>query len=138
MLKKFFIRIFDIRRIIKRKNSQLREEREKLMAAEASNRILSSYLLCFVKETGEVRVKKSKIAEVLGRYRTDVSANDEEYIIKVKELTGSEQKMFKEPKVAWRRPGRGNGANAKAVNGGRGNKGKVNSHTEGGEGVAKN
>ena len=137
MLKKFFIRIFDIRRIIKRKNAQLREEREKLLAAEAVNRILSTYLLCFIKETGEIRVSKNKISDEFGKYRVEVSASDEEYVMSVRELTDAEKRMFK-TEIAWRRPSRANGANAKASHGGKGNKSKVNSRTEDGEGIAKN
>ena len=137
MLKQFLNKIFDIRRIIKRKNAQLRQEREKLLAAEASNRILASYIHCLAKDTGEVRIKKSKISEVFGRYRADVSVNDEEYIIKIKELTRSEKKVFAEPKVAQRRSGRANGANAKAACGDRGNKNEVNFGAGGGEGIAK-
>lgn len=127
----------DIRRIIKRKNGQIREEREKLLAAEAANRILSTYLLCFVKETGEVRVSKDKIAEEFGKYRVDISTTDEDYVIKVRELTESEKKMFKEPEIAWRRRGKGNGACAKDKPCDHGDKGQVNSRTEGGEGFEK-
>ena len=137
MLRQLYNGILDIRRIIKRKNGQIREEREKLLAAEAANRILSTYLLCFVKEAGELRVSKDKIAEEFGKYRVDISASDEDYVIKVRELTESEKKMFKEPKIAWRSQSRGNGANAKAERGDHKNKDKVNSRAGGGEGFEK-
>lgn len=132
-----FKKILDIRRVIKRKNEQLRGEREKLLAAEAANRILSNYLLCFVKKAGEVRVTKAEMTEIFGNYRADVSANDDEYVIKVRGLTSSEKKMFKEPEIAWRRRGKGNGACAKDKPGDHGDKGQVNSRTEGGEGFEK-
>ena len=137
MLRQFYNRIFDIRRIIKRKNKQIREEREKLLAAEAVNRILSTYLLCFIKEAGEIHVAKNKISDEFGKYRVEVSASDEEYIMSVRALTDAEKKMFKTD-IAWRRPSRANGANAKASRTGKENKVEVNSRTEDGEGIAKN
>ena len=85
-MKKFFIRIFDIRRIIKRKNAQIRAEREKLMAAETANRIYAAYILYFAAKEGAVRVPKGEIAGVVGKYRAEISATEDEYIISVREI----------------------------------------------------
>ena len=96
MLKNFFIRILDIRRIIKRKNAQIRAEREKLAAAEVQNRIYASYILCLAAECGEARIKKSAIAEIVGKYRAEVSATADEYIINVRKIGVEHGNLYSE------------------------------------------
>lgn len=96
MLKKFFIRILDIRRIIKRKNAQIRAERERALAAEVQNHIYASYILYLAASTGEARIKKSEIAKTVGKYRAEVSTTEHEYVIRVRELTAAEKKIYAE------------------------------------------
>ena len=100
MLKKIFDRILDIRRIIKRKNAQIRAEREKLAAAEVQNRIYASYILCLAANVGEARIKKSAIAEIVGKYRAEVSATADEYIINVREIGAEHGKIYSEKPVS--------------------------------------
>jgi hypothetical protein len=92
MLKKINI----IREILKRKNAQIRAEREKLMAAEVQNQIYASYILCLANESGEARISKSRIADTVGKYKAEVSATEDEYIIRVRELTAAEKKTYAE------------------------------------------
>ncbi len=70
-----------IRGILKRKNAQLRAEREKLQAAEWANKILSAYIavLC---ESGEVKIKKSDISRALAQSRVEAVCTDEHYILR--------------------------------------------------------
>ena len=91
MLKKFFIRILDIRRIIKRKNAQIRAEREKLMAAEVANHIYASYILCLAKECGSARLSKAEIANTVGKYRAEFSTTEDEYVITVKPIAAPDK-----------------------------------------------
>ena len=122
MLKKFFSRIFDIKRIIKRKNAQIRAEREKFTAAQVQNHIYASYILCLAAGEGEVRISKAEIAETVGKYRADVSATEDEYIIRVKEIA-DDKGLFSKAPASGSRVGANNGAKADKT---------------GGEGLAKN
>ena len=63
MLKKINI----IREILKRKNAQIRAERERALAAEVQNHIYASYILYLAASTGEARIKKSEIAKTVGK-----------------------------------------------------------------------
>ncbi len=74
-----------IKGILKRKNSLICAERERAEAAECANRILSAYISVLVSETGKVSVPRSVISSALGKYVSEVSANDTDYIISVKE-----------------------------------------------------
>ena len=109
-MKKFLKKILDIRRIIKRKNAQLRAEREKLMAAETANKIYASYILCLAAGEGEVRISKAEIAETVGKYRAEISSTEDEYVIRVKETGSAEQKTFAKGTASDRREGADNGA----------------------------
>ncbi len=76
--------------ILKRKNAQLCAEREKLMAAEAANRIYASYIVWLAAKVGEAAIPKSEISALLGRYRAEISCTDSDYIISVKEIGGGD------------------------------------------------
>jgi len=125
MLKKIFIKIFDIRRIIKRKNAQIRAEREKLMAAETANRIYASYILCLAARTSGARIKKSEIARTVGKYRAEISATEDEYIISVKEIVPTDTGSFKKEGAVDRKVGKCNGACADKAGGGAIEKNKI-------------
>jgi len=78
--------IKSIKKIIKRKNAQIRAEREKLEAAETANRIYAAYIVWFASKHGEVSVPKREISALLGKYRADVSYTSDDYIISVKPI----------------------------------------------------
>ena len=79
MLKKFNI----IKEILRHKNSQLKLEREKTMAEQSMNIILSAYLAMLVDKQGTVSIPKSRISEALGKYRVIASSFGDNYIISV-------------------------------------------------------
>ena len=79
-----------IRSILKRKNLQIRAEREKLEAAEWANKILSAYIAVLA-EGSEVKVKKNDISRALTQVSIDVSCTDEYYIIRAKANTPTAQ-----------------------------------------------
>lgn len=79
-----FFRI--IRGILKGKNSQIKNEREKYDAERAANLILSAYLALLVSKRGEVRIPKKEISDALGRFFVTASALGDDYIIEVNEL----------------------------------------------------
>ncbi len=74
-----------VRRILKHKNSLIRRERQKLLAAEHENRILSAYIAYLAKQNGALSIPRSEISALLGRYRSQVSADRENYIITLTE-----------------------------------------------------
>lgn len=94
MFKEFFNKIFDIIRIIKKKNAQIRAEREKLMAAEVQNNIYASYILALAAGAGEVRISRAEIAETVGKYRADVSSTEDEYIIRVQPINSASAQVY--------------------------------------------
>ncbi len=69
-----------IKGILKRKNAIIRAERERLEGAEWSNRILSAYI-ALLSQGGELKVKRKDVGDILGKYRAEVSRDDEYYII---------------------------------------------------------
>ncbi len=72
-----------VKDIIKRKNDQIREEREKLRAEECANIILSAYFAILLSERGAVRIPKSEISRALGAYRVNASSDGNDYVIEV-------------------------------------------------------
>ena len=107
MLKKINI----IREILKRKNRQIRAEREKLMAAEVTNQIYASYILCLASDAGEARISKARIADTVGKYKAEVSATEDEYIIRVKPVGSTPNKVYSDKPVGGRNESVGNGTN---------------------------
>lgn len=78
--------IKSIKKIIKRKNAQIRAEREKLEAAEAANRIYAAYIVWFASKHGEILIPKREISALLGKYRAEVSYTSDDYVINVKPI----------------------------------------------------
>ena len=77
-----------IRGILKRKNMQIRAEREKLEAERATNVILSAYIALLVSKRGSVRIPKKEVSEALGRFVTCASSCGDDYVIEVGEIPG--------------------------------------------------
>ena len=73
-----------IRGVLRHKNSQIRAEREKLRAADESNKILSAYIALLASGQESVKVSKADDREALSRYGTEISSDKDCYIIKVK------------------------------------------------------
>lgn len=78
-----------IRGILKRKNMQLKAEREKLEAERAANVILSAYIALLVSRRGSVRIPKKEISDALGRFVACASSSGDDYVIEVGELSTS-------------------------------------------------
>ncbi len=76
-----------IKEILKRKNEQIKKEREKLRAQECANMIMSAYFTILLCERGAVRIPKSEISRVLGSYRVHASSDGDDYVIEVKSAT---------------------------------------------------
>lgn len=81
MIKKIKI----IRGILKRKNAQLRDERQKYEAEKAANLILSAYVAVLAARCGELRIPKKEISEALGRFFVNASVSGDDYVIEVGE-----------------------------------------------------
>ena len=69
--------------ILRHKNQMIRREREKMLAEEWTNRILSTYLALLIDREGEVRVPQELIASNLGKYSSAVKRVGDDYLIKV-------------------------------------------------------
>ena len=65
------------------KNRELREEKEKNQALEITNTIISAYLSILVEKLGSVRIPKSEISAALGGYVTLARAEGDDYVITV-------------------------------------------------------
>ncbi|MGM9644193.1 MAG: hypothetical protein ACI3X1_03810 [Eubacteriales bacterium] len=72
-----------IRGVLRRKNAQIRAEREKFLAAHEANKILSAYIAVLASEQDAVKVSKADVRTALNRYCTDISSDKDCYIIKV-------------------------------------------------------
>ncbi len=73
-----------LREILKRKNEQIKREREMLRAQECANVILSAYFAILLSERGEVRIPKSEVSRALGAYRVKATSVGDDYVIEVK------------------------------------------------------
>ncbi len=71
--------------IVKGKNAIIRREREKLDAAEWSNRILSAYI-ALLASGDELRIRRDDVSSVLGSFRSEVLRDDDCYVIRLKRL----------------------------------------------------
>lgn len=85
-VEKMFGKIKILRAILKRKNAQIRAEREKYAAERAANAIIAAYLALLVSKRGAVRVPKSEISDALGKFYVSASASGGDYVIEVGEL----------------------------------------------------
>ena len=91
MLKKIDI----IRRILKRKNAQIREEREKYIAEKNKNYILATHLTLLTANKGEIRIPAKDIREAMGKYYMKARMDGDYFIIKCVE-TGNQEKIKEE------------------------------------------
>lgn len=77
-----------IKGILKRKNAQIRAEREKFEAERMTNSILAAYLFVFISELGgSAKIPKKSVSEALGRFAVNAYPSDDDYVIEVKELS---------------------------------------------------
>ena len=81
-----------IRGILKRKNMQIRSEREKLESERVANAILSAYIALLVSRHGAVRIPKKEVSEALGKYFARASMHGDDYVIEVGEIPASARK----------------------------------------------
>ena len=73
-----------IRGVLRRKNVQIRAEREKFLAERETNKILSAYIALLASGQEALRISKADVREALNSYGTDGSSDKDCYIIKVK------------------------------------------------------
>ena len=86
MIKKINIR----RSILKRKNAQVKQERQKYEAERAANVILSANVAIIAARYGEVRIPKKDISEALGRFFVNSSSSGDDYLIVAGEHSSSD------------------------------------------------
>jgi len=86
------IRMKLIAALLRRKNKQIRQERERADGCEQINRILTAYLAILLERRGSVRIPKAQIKEALGRYCSAVISSGNDYVITVsrEETEGSD------------------------------------------------
>lgn len=77
------IRMKLIAALLKRKNKQIRQERERADGLEEINRILTAYLAILLEKRGSVRIPKTQIKEALGRFACAVISSGNDYVITV-------------------------------------------------------
>ena len=78
-----FKKLDTLRRILKRKNAQIRLEREKYVAEKAINSILTSYIFYLAGKCGVIRIPKSEISSALGKYSVTAFSDGNDYVIEV-------------------------------------------------------
>ena len=76
-------RMMLIAALIRRKNRQIRLEKEKNEGYAEINRILTAYLSLLIEKRGSVRVPKAQIKEALGRCSSAVVSSGNDYVITV-------------------------------------------------------
>lgn len=85
-----------IREILRRKNSQLRLERERTEIQENINSVLSAYIAVLIGRVGSVYVTKKELSESIGRYRAELQERDGGYVISLVQREKSELSCEKE------------------------------------------
>ena len=88
------IRIFHA--LLKRKNKQIRLEREKCRALEETNKILCAYVGLLVAKCGGVEIPKSLLADSMGKFNVTVGQSDDCYKISVVDTSGEASALAKE------------------------------------------
>ena len=73
-----------IRRLIARKNIQIRAEREKYQAERAANSILTAYILYLASQTGVIRIPRAEVSAALGKYSVTAYSEGDDYVIELK------------------------------------------------------
>lgn len=72
-----------IRWFLRHKNAQIRAEKEKFLAEHETNKILSAYIALLASKQESVKVSKADVRDALNRYSTEISSDNDYYIIKV-------------------------------------------------------
>ena len=73
-----------IRHVLKRKNAQIRAEREKYQAEKAANSILVAYIFYLVSQCGVIRIPKAEVSAALGKYEACAYSDGGDYVIELK------------------------------------------------------
>ena len=73
--------------VLRLKNREIRNEREKVQAGQITNTIISAYLSLLVERVGTFRVQKKEVSRALGQFVTTAVADGDDYVITVKQLT---------------------------------------------------
>lgn len=73
--------------VLRLKNREIRNEREKVQAGQITNTIISAYLSLLVERVGTFRVPKKEVSRALGQFVTTAVADGDDYVITVKQLT---------------------------------------------------
>ena len=74
--------------IIRAKNRELRNERERTQALEITNTIISAYLSLLVEKVGSVKISKKAVSDALGNYITSARSEGDDYVITVEKTAG--------------------------------------------------
>lgn len=85
----YFKRLCALRHVLKRKNIQIRYEREKYRAEKAMNSILTAYVFYLAAKYGNLRIPKAEISALLGKSDVLAYSDGDYYVIKVKNSIGS-------------------------------------------------
>ena len=75
--------------ILRLKNREIRNEREKVQAGRITNTIISAYLSLLVERVGSFRIPKKEVSRVLGQFVTTAISDGDDYVITVKKLTNT-------------------------------------------------
>lgn len=65
------------------KNRQVKALLERISVLEESNSVLSAYIAFLVKEKGILRVPRSEIGRLIGRFSASVSTDRDDYVIQI-------------------------------------------------------
>ena len=82
--------------LLKRKNKQIRLERERCRAMEETNKIISAYVGLLVAKCGVVEFPKALLADAIGKFSVSVCQNDGYYKINVTEMSNETVALAKE------------------------------------------
>ena len=76
----------DFEAMLRLKNREISNEREKVREKEITNLIISAYLSLLVEDRGSFRVSKEEVSRALGNLVTVATSDGDHYVITVKEL----------------------------------------------------
>ena len=77
----------DFEAMLRLKNREIKNEREKARAKEITNLIISAYLSLLVERLGTFRVPKKEVSRALGSFVTSAISDGDDYVITVEKLT---------------------------------------------------
>lgn len=81
----------DFEAMLRLKNREISNEREKVREKEITNLIISAYLSLLVEDRGSFRVSKEEVSRALGNLVTVATSDGDHYVITVKELTKKDE-----------------------------------------------